>query len=591
MSLSKAIRQYDRCMCTTRRFYNAQSASPENSSNESLKMSLSSQLRVMSVNQWKLLSQLKDYISKTSNEKISLNKEWISLLHKISSITGQAEEAIRKGLDNASVTKIESDEVTSPTTQTADTSNKQNQTTFPQVLNGLKLKMSPKASVETTDDLTPKWKSKKDVVSLTSIGSRTRHVISSVASAESTSSRLKRLESLANHLHQYPESRYLAVKEGAIRLLLRLRQETKDEETLAALREGLTILGYVDPLPGHGIRILSIDGGGIRGLLVIEMLKKLEKLTGKRLYELFDFICGVSTGAIMIGVIAAQKKPLDEASFLYKEMSKKIFNQSAFWGTSSLVWSHSYYSTDMWEELLKKYVGEIEMIKTARDPLIPKIAAVSAVVNQERVMSFVFRNYSLPYKVQSQYMGSNQYKMWEAARASAAAPSYFEEFRLGDYLHQDGGILTNNPCAVAIHESKHLWPGAPLQCVVSLGTGRCHPSAQPPVDQKASSASSWKTKFMKILDSATDTEAVHTILNDLLPENVYFRFNPYVTEMVTMDEIRPEKISQLEMDAEMYYRRNEEIFQEIATALTQPATRMQQFQNWINLQRELLGFK
>lgn len=86
---------------------------------------------------------------------------------------------------------------------------------------------------------------------------------------------------------------------GAIQIILRARSKLKQASLDDNLREALALLGYVDSVPNMGVRVLSIDGGGIRGLLVLEMLKKLEEITGKRVSDLFDFICGVSTGAIL----------------------------------------------------------------------------------------------------------------------------------------------------------------------------------------------------------------------------------------------------------------------------------------------------
>lgn len=83
--------------------------------------------------------------------------------------------------------------------------------------------------------------------------------------------------------------------------------------------------------------------------------------------------------------------------------------------------------------------------------------------------------------------------------------------------------------------------------------------------------------------------ATHTMLNDLLPDHIYYRFNPYLTEMLTMVEIRPEKIAQLEEDAAMYIRRNEEKFEEAAKALLEKRRVTQKANDWLTLQRQILG--
>eukprot|EP00658_Telonema_sp_P-2_P008413 TRINITY_DN13171_c0_g1_i2.p1 TRINITY_DN13171_c0_g1~~TRINITY_DN13171_c0_g1_i2.p1 ORF type:complete len:346 (+),score=71.24 TRINITY_DN13171_c0_g1_i2:149-1186(+) len=88
----------------------------------------------------------------------------------------------------------------------------------------------------------------------------------------------------------------------------------------------------------------------------------------------------------------------------------------------------------------------------------------------------VFRNYGHRVDSIAKYPCTMEASVWEAIRATSAAPTYFPtcSVRGGDgwERHMDGGIIANNPAALAITEAVHAWGAdVPIECVVSLGTG------------------------------------------------------------------------------------------------------------------------
>ncbi|CAL1541799.1 unnamed protein product [Lymnaea stagnalis] len=406
--------------------------------------------------------------------------------------------------------------------------------------------------------ITPSTEAKKkkaearraEKISRLSLESRTKALVQSLKSAHSLMSKITRTEELCEHLMAHPECVWDAASEKVVPCLLSL-SKSPDKLLRGLAFEALSLLGHCKRLASPGIRILSIDGGGTRGLVAIEFLKALEKQTGRKIYQLFDYACGVSTGALLAAMICLYKMPLDRCEQLYKDCSTKMFTRNKVVGTTKLVWNHGFYDSHSWEEILKKEIGERLFVEFSRDPEVPKMSAVSSLVSAPQLTNFMFRTYNHPPGATSQYPGSCKYKIWEVIRASSAAPGYFEAFQQGSEIHEDGGILTNNPTALAIHESRLLWPNENFHCVVSLGTGRFESFKTIPAGKVT-----LKRRFSTLVDSATDTESVHYTLQDLLQPNTYFRFNPYLSEEFYLDEIRPEKMAQMQLDAQMYTRRN-----------------------------------
>jgi hypothetical protein len=130
-----------------------------------------SSLRNMSISHWKLLSYLKEYVSKSSsNEKgvlFVLNKEWMSLLQKLQMMYGSVDSGLQKTYDSStSVVAKQTSENESLKSDTKMLAAKEDKgCSLPQVLNGLKLKKNTSLGAEVSKEPVPKWKSSKEAVS------------------------------------------------------------------------------------------------------------------------------------------------------------------------------------------------------------------------------------------------------------------------------------------------------------------------------------------------------------------------------------------------------------------------------------------
>ncbi|MBN3303346.1 PLPL8 phospholipase, partial [Amia calva] len=356
------------------------------------------------------------------------------------------------------------------------------------------------------------------------------------------------------------------------------RRRNGDNQALqAAIREALALIGYADPIKGRGIRVLSIDGGGTRGLVPLQVLTQLEALTGKPVHQMFDYVCGVSTGAVLAFMLGLARASLAECEEMYRQFGADVFRQNPLVGTVQMGWNHSYYSTSTWEAILREKMGDEVLIQTARHPSCPKVAAVSAVVNLgTSPKAFIFRNYNhWPGRV-GRYAGGSEAQLWQALRASSAAPGYFQEFRLQNDIHQDGGLLLNNPCALAVHECRLLWPGSAFQCVLSLGTGRYDSVRRSPA-----MPTSLRGKISHLISSATDTEGVHFMLDDLLPADAYFRFNPLLSVDVALDDSRAAALDGLRADTLCYLGRNRAKLERLCVVLGAKRTPLHRARDWL----------
>ena len=205
--------------------------------------------------------------------------------------------------------------------------------------------------------------------------------------------------------------------------------------------------------------MLAIDGGGIRGLIPALVLTELEERSGRRTFELFDLIAGTSTGGILACALCAPDPlPARELVALYEEEGPEIFDRSLFQRIRSAegLLDEKYDDTAL-DRALERFLGHKRLSETRPDLLVPSYDTALP-------GPYFFKS------TKARTDPADDFPLSVVARATSAAPTYFEPVEANERALVDGGVFATNPAMCAFAEV--LEQVAPREVVLlSLGTG------------------------------------------------------------------------------------------------------------------------
>ncbi|KAL9128122.1 MAG: hypothetical protein Q9217_003143 [Psora testacea] len=295
-------------------------------------------------------------------------------------------------------------------------------------------------------------------------------------------------------------------------------------------------------MPGKDLCLLSLDGGGVRGLSSLAILKRLMETINPesppKPCDYFDMIGGTSTGglgdlcllmptaadtirlmAIMLGRL---QMDVDECITAYAALSNQVFNKRRHRVRINGQVQGRFDTAEL-ERAIKEIVGKKEQTEDAllKSPAIAPCKVFVCAMSKEVADTVLFTSY--PSRGSSHLY--NNTLIWEAARATSAASSFFDPIKIGPFDEEFvGAVGVNNPVAQLWNEAKYIWSHEPLEdnikCLVSIGTGVL--SLTPYGTSLLEIAQTLKAIATETEKTAESFHRAHTELDD---GNRYFRFN------------------------------------------------------------------
>ncbi len=215
-------------------------------------------------------------------------------------------------------------------------------------------------------------------------------------------------------------------------------------------------------IPPQSRALLTLDGGGIRGILTIQLLKALEEQAGAPCYRIFDLVAGTSTGGIIAGLVASGKTAL-EIEALYEKLVSKVFQRRDLFANQFVnppAWSKGSY-----RRLLKELLEDVSLQAACNATGVDLLLTAHDVAEGEETF------FSYLHERPAEKNRYGRVLLRAAMEATMSAPTYFTPLE----RFVDGGTTTyNNPTLAAVLEAVQYGPGTYSTgrlSVFSFGTG------------------------------------------------------------------------------------------------------------------------
>lgn len=312
------------------------------------------------------------------------------------------------------------------------------------------------------------------------------------------------------------------------------------------------------------VTVLSVDGGGIRGIIPAMFLEEMEKRTGKPVCALFDVIGGTSTGGIIAALLTVPngrggpKYTAAEVRRAYEELGRQAFHRSALRTALTLNGLlRPKYSARPLERLLLRYLGSARLHETLTRVLIPAYDMKGCT----------------PWFFKSTYAAGKKGTADDpmlalAARATSAAPAYFPPRSMEGRCFIDGGTFANNPALCAYAEARREFPGEREFLVVSLGTGE-HRKSRSCRTTRRWGALAWGIPLFGVMMNSAGATVDYQMKTLEGPEG-YCRFQLLLDRKeAEMDDAGEKNIRRLEALARAEIRRDGEALDRLCRALAQ----------------------